>query len=86
MQISKSRTTQELSRPWEDKNEDSRGLKRLYIGRNYVSKFRGKLFEDENLKTTKIEDFGPGRAIKCTQGICNNAYAPKAYWMRLKHA
>jgi len=48
-----------LSRLREDKNEDSRGLRRLYIGRNLVSKFRGKLFEEENLKTTKIEEFGP---------------------------
>jgi len=65
MQIGKSRTTEELSRLWEDKNEDSRGLKRLYIGRNYVSKFRGKLFEDKNLKTTKIKEFGLGSTIKC---------------------
>jgi len=54
MQIGKSRTTEELSWFWEDKNEDSRGIRRLYIGRNYVSKFQGKLFEDENLKTKKI--------------------------------
>jgi hypothetical protein len=58
MQIGKSRTTKELSRLWEDKNEDSRGLMRLYIGRNSVSKFRGKLFEDEDLKTTKIKEIG----------------------------
>jgi len=42
------------------KNEDSRGLNRLYIGRNSVSEFQGKLFEDEDLKMTKIEEFGPG--------------------------
>jgi len=54
-----------LSRLWEDKNEDSRGFRRLYIGRNYVSKFRGKLFEDEELKMMKIEEIGPGSKIKC---------------------
>jgi len=65
MQIGKSRTTEELSRLWEDKNEDSKGLKILYIGRNFVSKFRDKLFEDENLKTTKIEEFGSGSIQTC---------------------
>jgi len=65
MQIGKSITTEELSRLWEDKNEDSRGLKRLYIGRNYVSKFRGKLFEDKNLKTTKIEEIWPRSTKAC---------------------
>jgi len=34
---------------------------RLYSGRNYVPKFRGKLFEDEDLKTTKIGETGPKR-------------------------
>jgi len=65
MQIDKSRTTEELSRVWEDKNEDSKGLMRLYIGRNIVSKFRGKLFENKNLKTTKIEEIGPGSTKAC---------------------
>jgi hypothetical protein len=41
------------------KNEDSRDFRRLHIGRNYVPKFRGKLFEDEDLKTTKIGEIGP---------------------------
>jgi len=58
MQIRKSRT-EELSRLWEDKNEDSKGLGKLYIGRNSISKFRGKLFEEENLKTTKIKEIRP---------------------------
>jgi len=31
-------------------------------GRNYVPKFRGKLFEDEDLKMTKIEETRPKRA------------------------
>jgi len=65
MQIGKSTTTEELSRLWEDKNKDSRGLRIHYLWRNFVSKFRGKLFEDENLKTTKIEEIGPGSIIKC---------------------
>jgi len=29
------------------------------MGKNFVSKFRGKLFEDEDLKTTKTEEIGP---------------------------
>jgi len=65
MQIGKSRTIEELSRHWKDKNEDSRILMRLYIRRNFVSMFRGKLFEDENLKMTKIKEFRPGSVIKC---------------------
>jgi len=40
-------------------NEDSRGLRRLTTWRSYVPKFRGKLFEDEDLKRRKIEEFGP---------------------------
>jgi len=56
MQIGKSRTTEELSRLCEDKNEDSRGLRRLNRGRNSIFKFGGMLFEDEDLKTTKNEE------------------------------
>jgi len=41
------------------KNADSSGLKRLYSGKNSVPKFRGKLFEDKDLKTTKIGETGP---------------------------
>jgi len=65
MQIGK----QEHMKNWQDlgktKNEDSRGLKRLYIGRNYVPKFQGKLFEDEDLKTTKIKETGPKKLMPC---------------------
>jgi len=43
------------------KNEDSRGRRRLYSGRNSVPKFQGKLFEDEDLKTTKSAKLGPRR-------------------------
>jgi len=32
---------------------------RLTRKRNYVPKFRGKLFEEENLKQRKSEKFGP---------------------------
>ena len=56
MQIGKLRTTEELSRLCEDKNEDSKSLRRVSIRRNYVSKFQTKLFEDKNLKTTKIKE------------------------------
>jgi len=50
MKIRKSRTSEELWRFKETKNEDSRGLRRLTNGRNFVPKFRDKLFEDEDLK------------------------------------
>jgi len=46
-------------------NEDSKGLRKLYIGRYSVSKFWGKLFEDEDLKTTKIEEIGPESTRAC---------------------
>jgi len=52
MQISKSITSEELRRFKETNNEDSRDLKRLTNGRNSVAKSWGKLFEDEDLKTT----------------------------------
>jgi hypothetical protein len=45
----------------------------LYIRRNYVPKFRGILFEDEGLKTTKSEKLGSRR----------NNHAPRAYVMHL---
>jgi len=51
------------------RNEDSRGLIRLYIGKNVVPKFREKLLEDEDLKTTKIRETGPRKQY----------YAPWAY-------
>jgi len=35
---------------------------RLYSGRNPVPKFRGKLFEDEDLKRRKIGETGPKKA------------------------
>ena len=67
-------------------NEDSRGLKRLYSGRNSIPKFRDKLFEDENLKRRKIEETGPRKqhhacrahAMRLEHGFC---YTP----MRLEH-
>jgi len=65
MQIGKSTTTEDCYDFGKTNNEDSRGLMRLYIARNSISKFRGKLFEDENLKTTRIKDFGPRSIIKC---------------------
>jgi len=46
-------------------NEGSRGLTRDYIGRNWVSKFRSKLIEDEDIKTTKIEEIEPKSTIEC---------------------
>jgi hypothetical protein len=48
------------------KNEDSRGLRRLYIGRNYVPKFQCRLFENEDLKTTTIGEIGPKKLMPCT--------------------
>jgi len=54
-----------------NKKEDSRGIRRLYNGRNFVS----KLFEDEHLKQHNIGEIGPGRLH----------HAPRAHAMRLKH-
>lgn len=47
------------------KNEDLTGLMRLYIGMNYVPMFWGKLFEDEDLKMTKIREIGPKNEQPC---------------------
>jgi len=47
----------------------------LYIGRNFVPKFRGKLFEDEDLKMMKIGETGHGK----------HNHAPWAHGMRLGH-
>jgi len=49
------------------KNEDSRGLRRLLSGRNFVPKFHGKLFEDKDLKTTKIEKLRPIGDAMCLE-------------------
>jgi len=57
------------------KNEDSRGLMRLYSGSNFVPKFRGKLFEDEDLKRRKIGETGPKK----------QHHAPRTHAMRLEH-
>ena len=63
---------------------------RLYIGRNSVPKFRGKFFEDEDLKTTKIREIGPKKEQSCAQGMAIRPYAPricaKLHYMRLGHA
>jgi len=58
------------------KNEDSRGIKRLYNGRNSVPKFRGKLFEDEDLKRRKIGETRPMKQY----------HVPRAHAMRLEHS
>jgi len=47
----------------------------FYNGRNYVPKFRDKLFEDEDLKTTKIGETGPKE----------QNHAPRAHGMLLGH-
>jgi len=46
---------------------------KFYIGRNYVPKFRGKLFVDEDLKTPKIKEAGPNKGN----------HAPRAHEMHL---
>jgi len=43
-------------------NEGSTGLGRLTRGKNFVPKFHGKLFEDEDLKRRKIGETGPRKA------------------------
>jgi len=47
----------------------------LQVGGIMFPKYRGKLFEDEDLKTTENHRFGPGR----------KAYAPSTFAMRLGH-
>jgi len=47
----------------------------FYNGKNYVPKFQGKLFENEDLKTTKIGETGPRKQI----------HAPRAHGMCLGH-
>jgi len=60
---------------------------RLYLGRNSVPKFRGKLFEDEDLKTTKIEEIRPEKQLPCALGMATSCHAPwecaKLHYMRL---
>jgi hypothetical protein len=75
MQIDKSRTSEDLGRLRKTKNEDSRVLRRLTRGRNYVPKFRGKIFEDEDLKRRKIGETGHGK-------VC---HVPSTFTMRLGH-
>jgi len=48
MQISKAKTSEDLCGLGIIQNEDPRGLRRLYKGRNYVSKFQ------ENLHRSKL--------------------------------
>jgi len=55
------------------KNEDSRGL--IYSGRNSILKLQGKLFEDEDLKATKIGETRPGNAIPYALGTCHAPWA-----------
>jgi len=76
MQIGKSRTSQDLWRLRKTKNEDSRGLMRVTRGKNFVPKFRGKLFEDEDLKRRKIRECGPRKRW----------HAPNAWFSMLSHA
>ncbi len=58
---------------------------RLYIGRNSIPKFRGKLFEYEDLKTTEIGEIGPGSTQECAYDMELHYHAPRASMMRLGH-
>jgi len=70
---------QEHSKICEDfgktRNEDSRGLVRLYSGRNCVSRYRGKLFGGKHLKRRKNVEFGPR----------THNHAPMAWFMNIGH-
>ena len=57
---------------------------RLYIGRNYVPKFRGKLFEDKDLKMTNQRNWAR-KLMPCAQGMTKQQYAPRAWLMCPKH-
>ena len=73
------------------KNEDSWCLRRIYIGWNYVPKFRGKLFEDEDLKTTENQRLGPEerqngpRVFEKCLGHDLASHVPRAFTMCLGH-
>jgi len=51
------------------------GCYTLQYGWNFVSKFRGMLFEDEDLKRRKIGETRPGK----------HCHAPRAHAMHLEH-
>jgi len=58
------------------KKEDSKGLRRLYRGRNSVPRSRGKLFGRKHLKRQKNKEFGPG----------THNHAPRAWPLGHSHA
>jgi len=75
MQIGKSRTPEDLWRLWEDQEWIFKRPQRLYSGRNSIPKFRGKLFEDRNLKRRKIGEIGSKE----------HHHAPRAHVMHVEH-
>jgi len=68
------------------KNEDSRGLRRLYKGRNYVPKFQGNFHRSKHLKRRRNMHFGTWKSGTCAPGWMQepgawryNAHAPGAW-------
>jgi len=59
MQIDKSRTSEELWRLRKTKNEDSRGLKRLTNGRNFVPKVPRQVIWRQRPKNDEKLEIGP---------------------------
>jgi len=76
MQIGKSRTTEELWRFKRPRIKIQEASKDLQMGGIFFPKYRGKLFEDEDLKTTENQ--------RLRQEETHNA--PRAFTMRLGNA
>jgi len=65
MQIAKSRTTEELRRLGKTKNEDSRGLRRLTNGTNYVPIVLRQVIWRRSPKNDGKSEIGPRKKTPC---------------------
>jgi len=65
MQIGKSRTTKELWRFGKTKNEESRGLRRLINGRNYVPKVLRQIIWRRRPKNDEKLDIWAHERLPC---------------------
>jgi hypothetical protein len=76
MQIGKSRTTGRIVKIQEIRIKIQEASEDLQVGGILFPKYRGKLYEDEYLKTTKNRRFDPKERQN----------APRAFEMHLGHA
>ena len=73
------------------KNKDSRGIRRLYSGRNSVTRSQGKLFEEKHLKRWKNRETRPGHQYHAPRALWQQAirlghsHAPRAWPLRHSH-